>query len=72
MHSLAYFMSMMKTKMSLTENAARVGEMTNAYGILVGDYEGKNLLGDSGLDGMIIVKWLSSKSMRICGLDLSG
>jgi hypothetical protein len=35
-----------------------MGERRGAYRVLVGKPEGKNHLGDQGLDGRIILKWV--------------
>jgi hypothetical protein len=40
-------------------NVARThGEMRNAHKILVGNSEGKRPLGNLGLNGMIILRWI--------------
>jgi hypothetical protein len=41
--------------------AARMDELRNAYNILVGKPEGKNHLGDLGVDGRIISEWVLGK-----------
>jgi len=40
---------------------ARVGERRSAYRVLVGKPEGKNHLEGPGIDGRIILKWISMK-----------
>jgi hypothetical protein len=39
----------------------RMGDMRNAYKILVGKPEGKNHSGDLGVDGKIILEWILRK-----------
>jgi hypothetical protein len=41
-----------------TGHAACMGEMRNAYNILVGKSEGKRPLGRLGIDGKIILEWI--------------
>jgi hypothetical protein len=36
-------------------------EMRNAYSIFVGEPEGKRSLGRPGVDGRIILEWISEK-----------
>jgi len=38
-----------------------MGEMRNAYKILVGKHKGKECLGDLGIYGSIILNWILSK-----------
>jgi len=38
-----------------------MGDMRNAYKILVGKPEGKNHSGDLGVDGKIILEWILRK-----------
>jgi hypothetical protein len=42
--------------MRFAGHAARRGETKNLYGILAGEPEGKNYLGDSGTDERIILR----------------
>jgi hypothetical protein len=49
-----------------------IGEMKSAYRILVGEPEGKILLGRLGINGRMMLKWIFKKYGVIgCGLDLS-
>jgi hypothetical protein len=45
-------------KMGGTGHVARMGEMRNAYNILVGKPEGKSPFGRSRRDRKIILKWI--------------
>jgi hypothetical protein len=38
-----------------------VGEILKAYKILVGDRDGKDHLGDLGVDGRIVLHWIIKK-----------
>jgi hypothetical protein len=38
-----------------------MGERRVVYRILVGNPEGKNCLGDPGVDGRVILRWISRK-----------
>jgi hypothetical protein len=38
-----------------------MGEMRNAYRVLIGPLKGKSTLGDVGLDGRTILKWILKK-----------
>ena len=40
---------------------ARMGEERGAYSVLVGKPEGKNHWGDLGVDGWIILGWISRR-----------
>jgi hypothetical protein len=42
--------------MKWARNVARIGEMRNAYDILIGKSEAKNHLEDLGVNGRIILK----------------
>jgi len=42
-------------------HVARVGERRGVYKVLVGKPEGKNYLEDPGVDGSIILRWVSRK-----------
>jgi hypothetical protein len=48
-------------RMMWVGHVACMGEGRGAYMILVGRPEGRNLLEDSGIDGMIILKWIFKK-----------
>jgi hypothetical protein len=45
LYSLGYIIRMMESRMSWTEHVASMGEIRNAYKILVGKFEGKRQLG---------------------------
>jgi hypothetical protein len=45
----------------LAGHVARLGEVKNAYRILVGNPEGKRPLEDQGVDGRIILYWILGK-----------
>jgi len=38
-----------------------MGERRDVYRVLVGKLEGKNHLGDQGVDGKIILRWIFKK-----------
>jgi len=42
-------------------HVARMGERRGVYRVLVGKPEGKNHLEDPGLDGRILLRWISRK-----------
>jgi len=42
-------------------HVALVGEWRGAYRVLVGKHEGKNHLGDTGVDGRFILRWIFRK-----------
>jgi hypothetical protein len=56
-------------RMRSAEHVERMGEVSNAYKILVGKLEGKERWEDLGVDGNIILEWILEKSS---GLDLCG
>jgi hypothetical protein len=48
-------------RMKWAEHVARMGEIINAYNILVGKPEGKTQLEDLGVDGYTILEWVLGK-----------
>ena len=43
------------------EHVERMGDRRGVYRVLVGKPEGRNHLGDPGIDGRIILKWIFGK-----------
>ena len=48
-------------RMRWTGHVARLGERRGVYRVLVGKPEGKNHLGDPGVDGRVILRWIFMK-----------
>jgi hypothetical protein len=48
-------------KMRWAEHIPRLGEGRVVYMVLVGSPEGKRPLGDPGVDGMIVLRWIFNK-----------
>jgi hypothetical protein len=60
-------------RMRWAGNVACLGEMRNAYKILVGESEGKrDHLEDVDVDGNITLEWILENMVGRCGLDASG
>jgi hypothetical protein len=38
-----------------------MGEMTNAYNVLIGKVEGKDYMEDLGVDGRMLLEWILRK-----------
>jgi len=54
-------------------HVARMGEIRNAYNILVKDMmKGRDHLEDTGIDGKIILEWILRNRVGRCGLDSCG
>jgi hypothetical protein len=53
-------------------HVAHMGEGRSAHRILVGRPEGRNHVGDPGIDGMIRSKWIFKKWDGGHGLDSAG
>jgi hypothetical protein len=49
-------------RMRLAGHVARIGERRDVYSVLVGKSEERDHLGDTGLDGRIILRWIFRKS----------
>ena len=47
--------------MSWEGHVACMGERRGVYGVLVGKPEGREHLGDTGVDGRIILRWIFRK-----------
>jgi hypothetical protein len=56
--------------MRLVVHLAVVGEKRNAYMVLMGKSEGRNLLENGSLLGRIILKWMFNKRMEGHDSDL--
>jgi hypothetical protein len=53
--------------MKRAEHVARIGEMRNAFKILVDNLKGRDHLEDLAVDGRIILKWILNKwGRRVC------
>jgi len=60
-------------RMRWAGRVACMGEMRNAYKILVGESEGKrDHLEDVDVDGNITLEWILENMVGRCGLDASG
>jgi len=59
-------------RMRWAGHVARMGESRGVYRVLVGKLEGKNHLGDPGVDWWIILRWIFGKWDVGYGLDRSG
>jgi hypothetical protein len=47
--------------MRWVQNVACMGQKKNTYRVLVGKHDGKNKSDDRGIDGRIILRWISKK-----------
>ena len=59
-------------RMRQTGHVARMGEKRGVFRVLVGKPEGKRPLGNLGVDGRIILRWIFRKRGRNYGLDRAG
>jgi hypothetical protein len=48
-------------RMRWAGHVARMGEVKGVYRVLVGKSQGRNQWGDLGLDGWIILRWISRR-----------
>ena len=53
-------------------HVAHMGEKRGIYRVLVGIPEGKDHLGDPGIDGRILLRWIFTKWDVVVGLDQAG
>lgn len=50
---------------------AHMGGTSSAYKILIGNYEGRSLVEDIGVDGRVILKWILRNSVEVAeGLNV--
>jgi len=49
-----------------------MAEKRDVYRVLVGNLKEKDQLEDTGLDGKIILRWISGSGMWVYGLDRAG
>ena len=54
-------------RMRWVEHIARMGERRDVYRVLVRNPEGKNHLGEQGVDGRIILRWILRKWEGVVG-----
>ena len=62
LHSLSNNVHVIKSRrMRWAGHVARVGEEKGVYRVLVGKPEGRNDWGDLGVDGRIVLRWISRR-----------
>jgi hypothetical protein len=61
LYSSPNIVCVIKSKIRWAGNVARVGEKRGVYRVLVGKPEGKRPLGEPGLDGRIVLRWICRK-----------
>jgi len=70
--SLSIIKMMKSRRMRWEGHVARMGEMSNAYQILVGKPDGKRTRGRTRRKGKIILEWILGNRVGRCELDSSG
>ena len=61
LYSSPNIVRVIKSRMRWVRHVARMGEERGVYRVLVGKPEGKNHWGDLGVDGWIILGWISRR-----------
>jgi len=70
LHSLPNVVLVVKSRrMRWAGHVARMGEGRGVHRVLVGKRGGKRSLGDPGVDGRIILRWIFRKWEGVVGLD---
>jgi hypothetical protein len=73
LNSSPFIVRMIKSRrIRWARHVARMGERRGVYRVLVGKSEERDHLGERGVDGRIIFKWIFRKWNVGCGLDRAG